>query len=135
MQNKRELIVKGFQKAAIIDALSMDYLLEENPFDDDDDVTLAMNSAQTSRYLLLFYFKWSHHATVFSQWLFLGFAYSSFIFNIDTRACLIVCFYDHDLPLTGDLLTCITIRYIITCSIFWHQSFVINLSLFCWYWY
>ena len=36
MQNKRELIVKGFEKAGIIDALSMDYLLEENPFDDDD---------------------------------------------------------------------------------------------------
>ena len=68
VQNKRALIVKGFEKAGIIDALSMDYLLEENPFDDnDDDVTLAMNSAQTSRYLLLFYFKWSHHATVFAQ--------------------------------------------------------------------
>ena len=38
MQNKRALIVKGFEKAGIIDALSMDYLLEENPFDDDDDM-------------------------------------------------------------------------------------------------
>ena len=28
MQNKRALIVKGFEKAGIIDALSMDYLLE-----------------------------------------------------------------------------------------------------------
>ena len=36
MQNKRALIVKGFEKAGIIDALSMDYLLGENPFDDDD---------------------------------------------------------------------------------------------------
>ena len=36
VQNKRALIVKGFEKAGIIDALSMDYLLEENPFDDDD---------------------------------------------------------------------------------------------------
>jgi hypothetical protein len=36
MQNKRALIVKGFEKAGIIDALSMDYLLDENPFDDDD---------------------------------------------------------------------------------------------------
>ena len=57
MQNKRALIVKGIEKAGIIDALSKDNLLQENPFDDDDDVTLAMNSAQTSRYLLLFYFK------------------------------------------------------------------------------
>ena len=38
MQNKRALIVKGFEKAGIIEALSMDYLLEENPFDDDDDM-------------------------------------------------------------------------------------------------
>jgi hypothetical protein len=36
MQNKRALIVKGFEKAGIIDALSMDYQLEENPFDHDD---------------------------------------------------------------------------------------------------
>ena len=35
MQDKRALIVKGFEKAGIIDALSMDYLLEENSFDDD----------------------------------------------------------------------------------------------------
>jgi hypothetical protein len=34
MQNKRALMVKGFEKAGIIDALSMDYLLqlEENQF-------------------------------------------------------------------------------------------------------
>ena len=41
MQNKRALIVKGFEKAGIIDALSMDYLLEENLFDDGD-VILAI---------------------------------------------------------------------------------------------
>ena len=41
VQNKRVLIVKGFEKAGIIDALSMDYLLEENLFDDGD-VILAI---------------------------------------------------------------------------------------------
>ena len=29
---------KGFQKAGITDALSMDYLMNENPFDEDDNM-------------------------------------------------------------------------------------------------
>ena len=38
MQNRGSLIKKGFQKAGITDALtlSMDYLMNENPFDEDD---------------------------------------------------------------------------------------------------
>ena len=37
MQEKQELIVKGFRKAGIIDALSMDYLFEDDPFLEDDE--------------------------------------------------------------------------------------------------
>ena len=37
MQSKRELIINGFKKAGIIDALSMDYLFQENPFVVDED--------------------------------------------------------------------------------------------------
>ena len=38
MQDKGSLIKKGFQKAGMTDALtlSMDYLMNENPFDEDD---------------------------------------------------------------------------------------------------
>ena len=38
MQDRGSLIKKGFQKAGITDALtlSMDYLMNENPFDEDD---------------------------------------------------------------------------------------------------
>ena len=36
MQGRPELIKKGFDKAGITAALSMDYLMTENPFDDDD---------------------------------------------------------------------------------------------------
>ena len=36
MQSKGELIRKGFDKAGITDALNMDYLMPENPFDDED---------------------------------------------------------------------------------------------------
>ena len=36
MQCRPELIKKGFDKARITAALSMDYLMTENPFDDDD---------------------------------------------------------------------------------------------------
>ena len=37
MREKQELIVKGFRKAGIIDALSMDYLFEDDPFLEDDE--------------------------------------------------------------------------------------------------
>ena len=38
MQDRGSLIKKGFQKTGITDALtlSMDYLMNENPFDEDD---------------------------------------------------------------------------------------------------
>ena len=36
MQSKGDLIRKGFDKAGITDALNMDYLMPENPFDDED---------------------------------------------------------------------------------------------------
>ena len=36
MQDRRNLIKIGFQKAGITDAFSMDYLMNENPFDEDD---------------------------------------------------------------------------------------------------
>jgi len=36
MQDRGSLIKKGFQKAGITDALSMDYLMNKNPFDGDD---------------------------------------------------------------------------------------------------
>ena len=36
MQSKGELIRKGFDKSGITDALNMDNLMPENPFDDED---------------------------------------------------------------------------------------------------
>jgi len=36
IQDRGSLIKKVFQKAGITDALSMDYLMNKNPFDEDD---------------------------------------------------------------------------------------------------
>ena len=36
MQDRPDLIKKGFEKAGINAALSMDYLMDENTFDEDD---------------------------------------------------------------------------------------------------
>ena len=37
MQSKSNMIIKGFQRAGIYDAISMDYLLKEDPFESDCD--------------------------------------------------------------------------------------------------
>ena len=37
MQSKSNMIIKGFKKAGITDAISMDYLLCEDPFESDCD--------------------------------------------------------------------------------------------------